>query len=97
MSEQLRWAALQSKETEPAVSGLDDAALWREVASTRDLHRFSQAWLAILARSAGNILRACTLIGPLESRAPTAVWARGGLTIRPRWRKQRSISAGAWP
>jgi hypothetical protein len=81
MSEQLRLAAFSSKETEPAVSGLDDAALWREVASTKDLHRFSQAWLAILARSAGNIQRACALIGTVESRAPTAVWARGGLTI----------------
>ena len=83
MSEQLKvdMAALRSKEAEAAVSGLDDAALWREVASTRDLHRFSQAWLAILARSAGNIQRACALIGAVESRTPTAVWARGGLTI----------------
>jgi hypothetical protein len=83
MSEQLRLTALQSKEAEPAVSGLDDAALWREVAGTRDLHRFSQAWLTLLARSAGNVLRACALVGPIESATPTAVWARGGLTIEP--------------
>jgi hypothetical protein len=59
--------------------GADDAALWRELAAAKDLKSFAPAWLSILARSSGNIQRACALFGDSAERlTPLALWTKAG-------------------